>query len=92
MPHCPFFAPEELFDYYYDRVEVPQPTIEELERQPGPIKDMKALRGIDDPPTEHQIRVARAAYYGMCEMLDNSVGQILDKLDETWQKLRLLTY
>ena len=83
MPHCPFFAPEELFDYYYDRVEVPQPTVEELERQPGPIKDMKALRGIDDPPTEHQIRVARAAYYGMCEMLDNSVGQILDKLDET---------
>lgn len=83
MPHCPFFAPQELFDYYYDKVEVPIATTDELERQPQAIKDMKKLRNVDEPFTEHQIRVARAAYYGMCEMLDNSIGQILDKLDET---------
>lgn len=29
-PHCPFVAPEDLFDYYYDRVNVPtQPTADE---------------------------------------------------------------
>ena len=58
MPHCPFFAPEELFDYYYYHVEAPQPTVKELETQPGPIKDMKALRGIDDPPTDQRSRGA----------------------------------
>lgn len=83
MPHCPFIAPEELFDYYYDKVDVPMPTADELDRQPQAIKDMKKLRNVDEPLTEQQIRVARAAYYGMCEMLDNSIGQILDKLDET---------
>ena len=30
MPHCPFFAPEELFDYYFDKVDVPMPTAEEV--------------------------------------------------------------
>ncbi len=59
------------------------PTAEELERMPQAIKDMKKLRNVDEPLTEHQIRVARAAYYGMCEVLDNSIGQVLDKLDET---------
>ena len=44
---------------------------------------MKKLRHIDEPLTEHQIRVARAAYYGMCELFDASVGRVLDKLDET---------
>ena len=83
MPHCPFFAPEELFDYYLDKVDVPMPTLEELERQPQAVKDMKKLRHIDEPLTEHQIQVARAAYYGMCELFDASVGRVLDKLDET---------
>ena len=27
--------------------------------------------------------MARAAYYGMCELFDASVGRVLDKLDET---------
>ena len=83
MPHCPFFAPEELFDYYLDKVDVPMPTLAELERQPQAVKDMKKLRHIDEPLTEHQIRVARAAYYGMCELFDASVGRVLEKLDET---------
>ena len=30
LPHCPFVAPDDLFDYYYDRVDVPtQPTADE---------------------------------------------------------------
>ena len=83
MPHCPYFAPQELFDYYYDRVDVPQPTQDELDRQPQSIKDMKRRRGYDRPLTEHQIRVARAAYYGMCEWFDRRIGMVLDRLDET---------
>ena len=83
MPHCPFFAPEELFEYYFDKVDVPMPTAEELDAQPQAVKDMKKLRHIDEPLSERQIRVARAAYYGMCELFDASIGKILDVLDET---------
>ena len=83
LPHCPFFAPRELFDYYLEQVDVPQPTAEELERQPAIIKKIKKFQGIDEPLTEHQIRVARAAYFGMCEFFDQQVGRILKKLDDT---------
>ena len=83
LPHAPFFAPREMFDYYFDRVGVPQPTREELERQPASIRNLKLRQGIDEPLTAHQIRVARAAYYGMCEFLDQLVGRILEKLDDT---------
>ena len=81
MPHCPFFAPKDLFDYYYDKVDVPQPTAEQLAAEPGPIKEFKRIRRIDEPLSEHQIRVARGAYYGMCEFVDQQVGRILDTLD-----------
>ena len=83
LPHCPFFAPKEMFDYYFDRVDVPRPTPEELERQPASIKRLKKLQGIDRPLTEHRIRVARAAYFGMCEFMDRLVGRMLKKLDDT---------
>ncbi len=82
-PHCPFIAPKELFDYYYERVDVPQPTPDELEREPGPIKRFKQLRNIDRPLTEHQVRVARAAYYGMCELVDRLLGNVLQVLEDT---------
>ena len=83
LPHCPFFAPRELFDYYYERVDVPQPTAAELAREPQAIRNFKKRRGIDDPLPEERIRVARAAYFALCEYLDQQVGRILDKLDET---------
>ena len=82
LPHCPFVAPRELFDYYYERVDVPQPTPEERRREPAAIRRFKRLRGIDEPLPEERIRVARAAYLGLCEHLDRQLGRILDKLDE----------
>ncbi len=83
MPHCPFIAPRELFDHYFELVDVPQQSPEELEREPEAIKNYKKLRGLVEPLSEHQIRVARAAYFGMCEFLDQQIGRILRKLDET---------
>jgi choline-sulfatase len=41
------------------------------------------LRGILEALPQERIRVARAAYYGMCEHLDLLIGKILDCLDET---------
>ena len=83
LPHCPFVAPAELFDYYYERVDVPQPTAREREREPEAIRRFKEARDIDRPLPEERIRVARAAYFGMCEYFDQLVGRVLAKLAET---------
>jgi choline-sulfatase len=79
LPHCPYIAPKELFDDYFKRVDVP-----EVESNlPQTIKRFQRLRKIEKPLTEHQIRVARAAYYGLCEHVDHLIGQLLATLDET---------
>ncbi|MEE3259537.1 MAG: sulfatase-like hydrolase/transferase [Candidatus Latescibacterota bacterium] len=83
LPHCPFFAPKELFDHYYARVDVPELTAAELAGEPEAIKRFKQTRQIDRPLPEERIRVARAAYLGLCEYFDAQVGRLLDALDET---------
>lgn len=83
LPHCPFVAPRELFDDYYARVDVPQQAPEERRREPAAVRRFKVLRGIAEPLPEERIRVARAAYLGLCEHLDAQVGKILARLEET---------
>ena len=83
LPHCPFFAPRELYEYYYARVDVPQPGPGELSREPTAVKNFKERRLIREPLAPERIKVARAAYFGLCEYFDRKVGQVLDKLDET---------
>ena len=83
LPHCPFAAPTELFDYYYDKVDVPQPTDEERAGEPAAIRKFKMLRGLYPPLDEERIRVARAAYFGLCEYFDTLAGRVLDTLKET---------
>lgn len=80
LPHCPYVATPELFDYYYDKTDIPE--IEE--NQPETVKRFRRIRGILDPPlSEEQVRVARTAYYGLCEHMDSLIGRVLDTLDET---------
>ena len=75
LPHCPFVAPKPLFDYYYERVDIP--TVEQ--RQPATIRRWRDIRGVLDPPLpQERIRVARAACYGLCEHIDSLIGQVLD--------------
>ena len=47
------------------------------------MTNFKKRRFIDEPLPKERIRVARAAYLGLCEYFDRKVGQLLDKLDET---------
>ena len=79
LPHCPFFAPKDLFDYYYDRVDVPSPT----QADPPAVRRFKQLRGLLPPLSEDRIRIARAAYFGLCEYFDTQIGRVLRKLEET---------
>ena len=82
LPHCPFFAPRELFEYYYERVDVPQPTADEIAREPEVIKRFKRMRDIERPIPPERIRIARAAYFGLCEYVDARVGEVLATLDD----------
>jgi choline-sulfatase len=80
LPHCPFVAPKELFDYYYERVDIPKVE----ESQPATVTRFRDVRDILDPPLpEERVRVARAAYYALCEHFDRQVGVVLDCLDAT---------
>ena len=80
LPHCPFVAPGELFDYYYPRVDVPQAE----DRQPATVTRFRRVREILDPPLpEERIRVARAAYFALCEHFDRQVGKVLEGLEQT---------
>ena len=46
LPHCPFIAPKELFDYYYNRIDIPA-----VERpQPASIHRLRGFRRILEPP------------------------------------------
>lgn len=80
LPHCPFVGPRELFDYYYDKVDIPDVE----ESQPETIRRYRDKRGILTPKMpDERVRVARAAYYALCEHIDMLIGQVLDTLDET---------
>lgn len=80
LPHCPFFGPPELFDYYWPKVEVPE-IPDDL---PPTIQRFRKYRGIDDPPiSEQRIRIARTAYFALCEYLDMQIGKVLEALRES---------
>ncbi|MFH1760243.1 MAG: sulfatase-like hydrolase/transferase [bacterium] len=81
LPHTPFIAPKELYDYYYDRIDVPEFDEKML---PATIrKHRKIHRFSEKELSVEQIRRARAAYFGMCETVDGNVGEILETLDKT---------
>lgn len=79
LPHCPFFAPQELYEYYYGRVDIP--PVEEV--QPEAVRRFRAERDILRPVPDERVRVARAAYFGLCEYFDRQVGRVLDALDRS---------
>ena len=80
LPHCPFIAPKELFDYYYAHA----PEVGPGEDLPLTVQRFLKARGIKDPPVSaERKRIARAAYFALCEMVDRNVGQILDCLEAT---------
>ncbi len=76
-PHCPYVCPRELFDYYYPRVTMPAVPDPDLEH-PITARMYEERKMADTPP--EAIRRARAAYYGMVELIDGHLGRLLDAL------------
>lgn len=82
LPHCPFVARKDLFDYYYERVPMPEIPEGYFECLPEPMRHWRESRGITELTAE-QIRSARAAYYGMVEHFDEVVGAVLGGLAQS---------
>ncbi|MEM9682116.1 MAG: sulfatase-like hydrolase/transferase, partial [Pseudomonadota bacterium] len=82
-PHFPLTAPQEFFDLY-PLDTVPWPKLygkEERPRHPY-IRDYAGSLNYDDYFDEETVRVAVAAYYGLCSFLDDNIGQVLRALEE----------
>ena len=77
LPHCPFISPKDLFNYYYDKVDIPPVEAS----QPATVTRFRRLRRILEPLSEERVRVARTAYFGLCEHIDSLVGRVLEGLD-----------
>ncbi len=84
LPHCPFVARRELFEYYYERVEMPEIPDGYFEHLHPAMRHWREVRGVTELTAE-QIRSARAAYYGMVEHFDEVVGEVLAGLAESGQ-------
>ena len=86
-PHMPFFGPR---DGQYDPAEVPLPP--NFRAAPGEDQPLKARllhrhyreKGISGLPLRSQAEWRRviANYWGLCSLVDNCVGEILDALAE----------
>ena len=84
MP-LPHFAPEDIA--HHKRLA----SVDQQTRNPGnpmerPNPDVKQNATHDTPPEHYDIRSVRAAYFAMIAMVDDMVGKLLDRLDETEQR------
>ena len=70
-PHYPYVAPRELYDYYHDRVAIPEASFHYPEH---PALAGKKARDMDP----EVVRAARAAYYGMVEFEDRQIGAVYE--------------
>lgn len=79
QPHSPYVAPEELFNYYYeklgDEVSSEYDLPEQVKRHIG-LHDFSNI-------SKDEIRSAKAAYYAMCENMDSLIGDIINTIDES---------
>ena len=82
LPHCPFICPKDLFDEYYDKVDVPRMGEAESAALHPSMRKWRQARGVDDIPDD-VVRTARAAYYGLVTLLDGFLGELFDSLGET---------
>ncbi len=75
-PHYPFQCPEELFNYYMQRV---KPRVEDLPENFDFADTSKIKVGGD--VTYREAHRATAAYYGMIEWADTQFGRVISKLE-----------
>jgi arylsulfatase A-like enzyme len=92
-PHFVFDPPEAYLERYLDDLDdIPLPNYESGELDDKPVYQRQHHRGdvVGSHPypemfeTDH--RLIRAAYWAMCDLIDDQVGRLLDALEETNQR------
>ena len=82
-PHYPFIAPQEFMDLY-DPASIDLPPNPEVPDHPT-LREMYRFFDYRSYFDETKMRLARAAYYGLCSFLDDNIGQILGALAASGQ-------
>jgi arylsulfatase A-like enzyme len=94
-PHHPFVAPDGCLQRYLDRLEeIPLPDYEpgELADKPPWFRDCHEGAYADEDlysfaaMDERDHRVVTAAYWAMCDLIDDAVGRLIDALERTGQR------
>jgi arylsulfatase A-like enzyme len=91
-PHPPFDPPPEYLDPYLDDLgEVPLPNYEEGElEEKDALRRLRASQGFQDEwypeMDDEDHRLVRAAYWAMCDHVDDQVGRLLAALERTGQR------
>jgi choline-sulfatase len=80
-PHPPFVCSKTQWDYYHDRVSIPEVPSTYFQHLHPAIQRWRKMRGIEDI-TPEEFRRARAAYYGLVTELDIRIGRILGELEK----------
>jgi choline-sulfatase len=80
-PHFPFCVrPEYFYTYYPEHADLPQIPAEPLDKCHPQTRRLRNHFQAEDIGNE-QIRVARAAYYGLTQFCDDKIGEILAAID-----------
>jgi len=88
-PHYPYFAQENLFNYYLDKVPLykNEPTFDHPWLGKSPNMPGAVSIGPEGDVTEEEARRATAAYYANIEECDKRFGRVLEKLEEAGENL-----
>jgi choline-sulfatase len=84
LPHSPYICEQRDWDYYLNRVTVPEPPANTLTNLHPAVKEWRKSHGIEHL-TQPEIRRARAGYYSLVSKVDREVGQILEALEQSGQ-------
>lgn len=79
-PHHPYVAPRALYEYYLDKVDIPEESFEYPEH---PALAGKMMRETDP----EVVRAVRAAYYGLVEFEDQQVGLAYDAFQKYLKRM-----
>ncbi len=80
-PHCPYIAPPELFEKYYNKIDFEKISEDEFNALHPSHKDY--IDSVDLPKISGETqKQAKAAYYGLVEFLDTQIGELLASLEK----------
>lgn len=82
LPHCPFVCPPDDWEYYSDRITLPEVPEGYFESLHPAMQQWLENRGLMDV-TEEEIRRARIGYYGIVTHFDRQVGVIMEALERS---------